>query len=135
MTHVERRRRRSQKVLEALSFQLTALQEQEDLLAFVLADRDGLLVAAAPSSLDVEVLSALCPMVSRGEASPEEISSVVAHPNAFPALLSLKTSSEELYLFSVGKSPERANRAAQSAEGGIYRILKMFEEPSAAASY
>jgi predicted regulator of Ras-like GTPase activity (Roadblock/LC7/MglB family) len=127
MLQTERRQRRSEKVVEALSYQLSSLKEQEKLLAFVLADRDGLLVAAAPSSVDGEALSALCPLLSRGEAGRSELAWVLGeHQGLKVALLSLLVNDEELFLFSVGATNEVTNRAVQQAEGGVQRIFTLF---------
>ena len=123
----ERRRQRSEKVVEALSYQLSFVKEQEQLLAFVLADRDGFLVASAPSSIDGEALSALCPLLKRGEAGAPELRWALGeHYGAKMALLSLQVHDEELFLFSVGATDEVAKRAAQQAEGGVQRIFTLF---------
>jgi predicted regulator of Ras-like GTPase activity (Roadblock/LC7/MglB family) len=127
MLQTERRRRRSEKVVEALSYQLSHVKEQEQLLAFVLADRDGLLVASAPSSIDGEALSALCPLLHRGEAGAQELRWVLGeHQDAKVAWLSVQVNDEELFLFSVGESDAVAKRAVQQAGGGVQRIFTMF---------
>src|SRR5690349_14729554 len=104
MLQTERRKQRSEKVVEALSYQLSHVQEEEGLLAFVLADRDGLLVAAAPSMVDAEALSALCPLLYRGEAGAPELNLILGDADAKVALLPLYVQEEELFLFSVGKT-------------------------------
>ena len=127
MLATERRQRRSEKVVEALSYQLSHVKEQEQLLAFVLADRDGLLVASAPSSIDGEALSALCPLLHQGEVGAPELEWVLGeHHSAKVALLPLLVNEEELFLISVGATDEVAKRAAQQAEGGIQRIFTLF---------
>src|SRR5687767_5921748 len=125
MPHTERRRQRSEQVIEALSYQLSHVKEQERLLAFVLVDRDGLLVAAAPSELDAEALSAICPLIHHGDASPEELAAVLGkHRQEQFMLMPLQLQEEELFLFSVGDAV-RSNRALQHAESGVRRIFKM----------
>jgi hypothetical protein len=127
MLATERRQKRSEKAVEALSYQLSSLKVQEQLLAFVLADRDGLLVAAAPSSVDGEALSALCPLLHRGEVGVLELDWVLeSHRGAKVALLPLFLEEEELFLFSVGATDEAVNRATQQAAGGVQRIFTMF---------
>jgi hypothetical protein len=127
MLQTERRKRRSEKVVEALSYQLSHVKEEEGLLAFVLADRDGLLVAAAPSMVDAEALSALCPLLYRGEAGTPELNWILGeNSNAKVALLPLHVQEEELFLFSVGETDVVAMRSVQQAEGGVQRIFTLF---------
>jgi predicted regulator of Ras-like GTPase activity (Roadblock/LC7/MglB family) len=124
MPPVERRRLRSELVQEALSYQLAHIQDRESLRAFVLVDRDGLLVAAAPTPLDVEALSALCPLLLRGEASPRDIEAALGGEGELAtALLPLSVRGEELYLLSIARGGESAQRAVRGAASGVERIL------------
>ena len=60
----ERRRRRSEITLEALTHQLEHIFEQESLHNFTLADERGLVVAQAGSRHESEVLAAYSPMLA-----------------------------------------------------------------------
>lgn len=126
MQITERRRRRSEQVVQALSYQLSHLSEQEQLTAFVLVDRDGLLVAAAPSEIDAEALSAICPLLHHGAASSEEVVAILGHHQDKALVLQpLLVQEEQMFLFSVGEE-SGANRAVAQAAGGVHRIFKMF---------
>jgi predicted regulator of Ras-like GTPase activity (Roadblock/LC7/MglB family) len=125
-TTIERRRKRSEQVVEALSYQLSHVKEREQLKAFVLVDRDGLLVAAAPSEIDPEALSAICPLIHYGSASQEELAAVLGrHQKEAIVLQPLSIQGEQMFLFSIGEASQ-ANRAVQDAESGVQRIFKMF---------
>jgi hypothetical protein len=58
MTH-ERRNRRSEKAHEAMTLFLESLREKSGLTAVALTTRDGLLVAGAGRTVDVEWMGAL----------------------------------------------------------------------------
>lgn len=61
----DRRRRRSAKTLEALTYQLEHIFRREDLHNFTLCDTRGLVVAQAGNKRESEVLAAFSPMLSR----------------------------------------------------------------------
>lgn len=60
----ERRRRRSQQTLEALTYQLEHIFHREDLHNFTLGDSRGLLIAQAGDIHESEVLAAYAPMLA-----------------------------------------------------------------------
>ena len=117
MLRLERRLRRSERVGMALTYQLEHVQAEEALRAFVLADRSGLLVAAGPTALDVEELSALCPLVAVGRVHPSAVAGTPA------ALAPVEVDGETLFLLSVGWSDEAAARGVARAAAGVRRIL------------
>ena len=125
MTAVERRRRRSDRVGVALTYQLEHVTEVEGLWAFVLADRNGLALAvAAPasSSVDVEELSALCPLMGAGHIGPEVLDSTVGGDCAIE-LLPVDIDGEQVFLLSVARGAASAGRAVRRAAAGVRRIL------------
>jgi hypothetical protein len=130
MKPVERRHRRSERVGVALTYQLEHVTEVEKLWAFVLADRNGLALAAATpasSSVDVEELSALCPLLGSGQIRPEVVDSTLGGSGGAVELLPVDVDGEPLYLLSVASGPASAHRAVERAAAGVRRILGSFE--------
>src|SRR5262245_21041740 len=117
MEEADRRRRRSDSVGKALSYQLEHVQAEESLRAFILADRLGLVMAAAPTALDAEELSALCPLVAAGQIPEAAIAGTPA------ALVHVEIDGETLYLLSVGWSRSSTSRSVARAAQGVRRIL------------
>lgn len=66
--HIERRKRRSASVAEALELALSAAANEGDLDVVLVADDYGMLVASSHTPLDLEMLAAITPIVSRGRA-------------------------------------------------------------------
>jgi hypothetical protein len=129
MSPFERRRRRSSRVGVALTYQLEHVTEVEKLWAFVLADKNGLALATATpaaSSVDVEELSALCPLMGAGHVRPEVVDSTVGGGRSVE-LLPVDIDGEPLYLLSVATGPASAHRAVARAAAGVRRILASFE--------
>lgn len=62
---IERRRRRSDQTLTALTYQLEHIFKNEGLRNFTLANMSGLVVASAGDPLESEVLAAYAPLLAR----------------------------------------------------------------------
>lgn len=130
MEPIERRRRRSERVGVALTYQLEHVTEMEKLSAFVLADKNGLALAvAAPatSSVDVEELSALCPLMRSGRLPPEVWRSTLGDGGGAVELLPVDIEGEQMFLLSVASGPASAGRAVRRAAAGVRRILGHIE--------
>jgi hypothetical protein len=65
---VERRKRRSGMAAEALELALTSAAERGRLDVVLIADDSGMLVASSRTDLELEMLAAIAPIVSRGRA-------------------------------------------------------------------
>lgn len=65
---IERRKQRSGKAGDALQLALSAAAEGGGLDVVLIADDSGMLVAASHTPLDLEMLAAITPIVSRGRA-------------------------------------------------------------------
>src|SRR5262249_11179029 len=117
LDHTERRRRRSDRVGLALTYQLEHVQVEEALRAFILADRHGLIVAAAATALDAEELSALCPLVAAGHIDEDAVAGTPAE------LVPVDVDGETLYLLAVAWSHASAARSIERAASGVRRIL------------
>lgn len=65
---IERRKKRSIKVADALELALSAAAAGGDLDVVLVADDAGMLVASSHTPLDLEMLAAITPIVSRGRA-------------------------------------------------------------------
>ncbi|MFH0899209.1 MAG: hypothetical protein V2A73_01135 [Pseudomonadota bacterium] len=118
----ERRRRRSQWTGDALHYQLDSVAMRESLLAIVLADHDGLLVAGSRRGPDMEELAAVAPLVARRERlAPGEIASARHLPAAVGMLV---FDEKPMYVFALGNQ-EHARAGIAAASHGVRRILSM----------
>jgi hypothetical protein len=123
MTHTnahERRRRRSPWTGEALYYQLDDVAMRERLVALVVADGQGFLVAASHRSDTMEELAAVAPMAARRAGlGPGE----VAAERFLPAAVGrVDVEGAPVYLFAVGER-RRACAAVSAAATGVRRIL------------
>lgn len=66
---VERRKQRSSSAGEALQLALSAAADEGQLDVVLIADDFGMLVASSQTALDLEMLAAITPIVSRGRAT------------------------------------------------------------------
>lgn len=65
---IERRKQRSSRAGDALAMALSAAAAEGDLDVVLIADDSGMLVASSHTPLDLEMLAAITPIVSRGRA-------------------------------------------------------------------
>jgi len=108
MLNLERRRRRGETLDEALKFQLAACAEDEGLAAMVLADDEGLCVAAWGDSGICEEVASRAPLAP-GDDSTD------AHKLWFGQI--------ELYLCAVGGESQARKRSLERSASGVSRIL------------
>lgn len=105
----ERRRRRSEKAHEAMTLFLESLREKTGLTAVALTTQDGLLVAGAGKSVDIEWMGALGAASRLATLAWDELTLHVQR---------LAVNDVELYLTSAGQPVNGPSVAA-----GLSRIL------------
>jgi len=99
----DRRRRRGDTLLEALSFQLAACVEDEGLSAMVLADSDGLCLASWGEREICDLAAAMAPL---GEA------------------VRVKFGATDLFLSAIGGEPRARDRSLSRSATAVPRILE-----------
>ena len=109
MLKSERRRERSAFVGPALELWLSAIAQRNELAKVVLADAQGLLVAASHRGADANALAARAPL-----AVQREDETTVDH---------FEIEDERVYLCVVGEG-ERCTSAISEARAGIKRIME-----------
>ncbi len=117
----ERRVRRSGHTGEALRFQLEHVAKEQELVALVLADSSGFLVAANRNGPEAEELAAVAPIAAR-RATLASLSPVIEERHLPCAVGQLTVDDIPLYLLAVGDR-KRARIAIASASLGVRRIL------------
>ena len=125
-----RRRRRSNQPLKALTFQLEHIFESEDLHNFTLGDKKGLVLAQAGNRHESEVLAAYAPLLA---ASVDERSrcQVLARINAHLPTLELNSvhvrpfsiDDQSLFLTLAGRPGVYRDVSLYRAITGVRRIL------------
>jgi len=117
----ERRLRRSSQTGEALRFQLEHVAKEQDLVALVLADSMGVLVAANRVGPEAEELAAVAPIAARRAALCP--ANPVSEEKFLPcAVGQLTVDDSAFYILAVGQR-RRARLAIASASFGVRRIL------------
>ena len=122
---VDRRERRSDNITQALRYLLDACRSSGRLEAMALADRDGLLLAAAGDPAACEEVAA------RVAGIPVDVGSfrgtVIGEAGAWPVhmrrLRMPQFGDMALYVCAVGGAPDDRTRAVTRAGAGIERIL------------
>ncbi|MGB0680533.1 MAG: hypothetical protein ACPGUV_12800 [Polyangiales bacterium] len=117
---VERRQRRSDNPNGALVFQLENVRDRGGMRALVLADADGLLVAAAGEHALAEEIGALAPLIARATDAGitrhhEELEPVAVRP--------VQLLGQQLYLAGVGGGLARDALMRHAGEG-VQRIVE-----------
>ena len=117
----ERRIRRSSMTGEALHYQLESVAKEQELVALVLADSAGILVAANRAGPEAEELAAVAPIAARrASLCPKN---PVAEERYLPcAVGQLTVDDVPLFLLAVGDR-RKARMAIASACFGVRRIL------------
>lgn len=118
MTH-ERRRKRSSFAGLALQYWFRAVASRKRLMALVLADSAGLLVASSFQGPEAEELAALAPLLARPGQPGAALESAPRVPLEIRPMQIDRTS---LYLCAVGDR-RRTEDGLRLAEGGVHRIL------------
>ena len=116
----ERRKQRSDSAAEAIELALAHAAHRADLDAVLVADEEGLLVAASPCSVDLETLAAVTPLVGRGQAMAQVRRAGV--PRGL-TVEPVEVASELLYVAALGGKREARKREAIAGAAATRRIL------------
>jgi len=121
MSQTERRLRRSANTTQALCLQLNSSLRRANLSGFVLADDDGVCLAAAGDSHACDEIAAHLPMVGRKAPNFE---GVLFGPAVQwdVQMQSLEIEGSNLYLCAIGQSDARRDQL-QHSMGAVSRIL------------
>jgi hypothetical protein len=115
----ERRRKRSSYIGLSLQYWLASVAQRKKLMALVLADSGGLLVASSFKGPEAEELAALAPLLAR----PGEPGAALERaPNVPLAVRPMRIDQTSLYLCAVGNQSSR-EEGIRLAVGGVRRIL------------
>jgi len=115
----DRRQRRSNERDTALRFQLEHTKERSGIEALVLADRDGLVLAAAGDVAECEELGAVAPLMGR---APLGMPLPPLLRGGEVAVRPLSLHGQELYLAAVGGGVAR-DALLHHSMAGVQRIL------------
>ncbi len=122
MAHIERRLQRSNDKYEALFYQLEACRERAKLDALVLADNDGLCVAASGDPTVCEEFAVHAAMVCDRTESFD--GAVLSPTNRWEVLMQrVDVAGTDLYLCAVGGDPDGRAVEVDCSQGGVARIL------------
>ncbi len=107
----------------ALDYQLQACAERAALTTMILADRDGLLVAASPKGEEKnEELAAILPMLIYGSNFAGMLLS--KHPGGDQVVVSaFNAAGTDLYLCAIGDFGQQTYEEVTRAKEGVRRIL------------
>lgn len=124
--HIERRRKRSSYKALALQYWLSSVARQNRIVALVIADTSGMLVAGSLKGPEAEELAALAPLLAR----EDENGNTITMRHRLPmAIAEAEIDGATYYLCAVGKS-NGCDHGLGQATRGINRILS--EIPQAA---
>jgi hypothetical protein len=121
MGKIDRRRRRSEDMIEALQLQLEACREEADLEAMLVGDEDGLCVAWAGDPGCEEVAAHMASV----NYKIENFEGVVIAPDRKWSVQMRRFAAEgsQLYVCAVGGGGERRASQIHRSIGGVTRIL------------
>jgi len=117
----ERRRKRSSFTALALQYWLNAVAQRKKLMALVLADSAGLLVAASFRGPEAEELAALAPLLAR---PGQPLAALEEAPSLPLEIRPMHIERASLYLCAVGDLT-RTGDGLRVAETGVHRILSI----------
>ena len=139
----ERRQQRSGRQIEAIHYQLQSVARETGVQALFLADPDGLLLGAADSEHDCEVLAAYSPLIMKSAGDPDrqmkllsrmgEVAGCSIDVRAFDLLGDRMT----LGAISSGPLSDQDRMRLERAMIGVRRILRrrpIFLVPPASAN-
>jgi hypothetical protein len=115
----ERRRKRSSFAGLALQYWLSAVARKKKMMALVLADSAGLLVASSFNGPEAEELAALAPLLAR---AGEEGAPLESKPDVPLTIRPMQFYRDSMYLCAVGNR-RRGNDTLNEAAEGVDRIL------------
>jgi len=117
----ERRRKRSSYVGLALQYWLSSVAQRKRLMALVVADSAGLLVAASFQGPEAEELAALAPLLAR----PGQPGAPLDEAPELPMeIRQMQVDCSSLYLCAIGDLRSTSD-GLRLAESGIQRILQV----------
>lgn len=117
--HLERRRKRSTYKALALQYWMASVARRNRVVAMILADTSGLLVAGSMKGPEAEELAAVAPLLMRENEQGE----TVADRHRLPMSIDrLDVAGNSLYLCAVGEG-ERCRQGIGQVRNGIERIL------------
>lgn len=115
----ERRRKRSSFAGLALQYWLKSVARRKNIMALVLADSAGLLMASSFGGPEAEELAAMAPLLAR---AGEEGAPLETQPDIPLTIRPMQVYRDSLYLCAVGNR-RRGNDSLHEAIGGVQRIL------------
>lgn len=117
---VERRKQRSSSAADALELALSSAAQEGSLDLVLVADDFGMLVASSQTGLDLEMLAAVAPIVSRGRAR----ASVKRNGDLRGlGVKAVKVLGETLYVAALGGEPSARALALMRSVTATRRIL------------
>lgn len=117
--HLERRRKRSNYKALALRYYLASVARQHRVVAMVIADAAGLLVAGSMVGPEAEELAAVAPLLMREDDQGQ----TVADRHRLPMSIdTLDVDGSSLYLCAVG-ADQACTTGIGQARNGVTRIL------------
>lgn len=125
--HIEqdRRKRRSEETLEAITYQLEHVVEEFGMDMMVLADHQGTIVASAGAPRLAEVFAAHAPKLHETDDLKDAVSCVVPDlPPHHVLVESLSIEEMPLYLCAVTGGDDDSQRGFERAQTGIKRIYR-----------
>ena len=118
----ERRRRRTEDVMEALHYQLDACRAEAELTAMVVADEHGMCLASSGAMATCSEIAARLPMLSRKAGNFEGV--LLGAKGGVPvAMKRIRIDGTELFACAIGGKQERHAVQLIRAEYGVRRIL------------
>lgn len=122
MNHQERRRRRSPIATQALQYQLGACCEEGKIDAMVVADADGLPLAASGNSFACDEVAAR--MVLVGPRIKSFDGTLLGSGHAWDVqMVKVEVDGSELLVCAVGGTPDARKRQIARGAAGAQRIL------------
>lgn len=117
---IERRRRRSNNMAEALELALTCAAKRGQLDAVLVVDESGMLVSKSDTDLDLTMLAAITPIVGRGKAVPR-----VRRQGELREMSvdTMEIMGELLYVAALGGSYRMRSREVAGSMAATRRIL------------
>jgi hypothetical protein len=116
----ERRKQRSKGVADAIELALSSAAQEGELDVVLIADDSGMLVASSHTELDLEMLAAITPIVSRGRAKAT-IKRNGDHRDL--SVKSIRVLGETLHIAALGGQPSTRAMGVMRSVTAARRIL------------
>jgi hypothetical protein len=122
VTMSDRRRRRTEDVMEALHMQLDACRADAELTAMIVADEHGMCLAASGEVMTCSEIAARLPMLGRKAGDFDGV--LLGAKGGVPvAMKRIRIDGAELFACALGGVKERHAMQLVRAEQGVRRIL------------